>query len=102
MSGTVLVDLQEERLAQLSGTLTKQVDFGFGLIGHLGKGGTIQVSRVRVSPGLWKISSLCIHLDGRFALFKTISKQQDETHSNFKQLASGANIEHALREIVSK
>jgi hypothetical protein len=102
MSGTVLVDLQAKRLAQFSGTLTKQVDFGFGLIGHLARGGTIQVSRVRLSPGLWKTSSSRIDLDGRFVLFKTISKQQDETHSDFKPLPSDTSIEQALREIVSK
>jgi hypothetical protein len=102
MSGTVLVDLQEKRLAQFSGVLTKQVEFGFGLIGHLGKGGTIQVSRVRLSPGLWKTSSSRINLDGRFVLFKTISTQQDETHSDFKPLPSDTSIEQALRELVTK
>jgi hypothetical protein len=79
-----------------------RVDFGSGLIGHLGKGGTIQVSRVRLSPGLWKTSVSRIDLDGRFALFKTISKQQDETHSDFKRLTSDTRIEQALRDIVSK
>jgi hypothetical protein len=102
MSGMMLVDLQEKRLAQLSGMLTQQVDFGLGLIGHLNKGGTIQVTRVRLSPGLWKTSSSRIDLDGRFVLFKTISKQQDETHSDFKPLASDTSMEQALREIVSK
>jgi hypothetical protein len=102
MSGIMLVDLQEKRLAQLSGTLTQRVNFGFGLIGHLDKGGTIQVRRVRLSPGRWKTSSFSIDLDGRFVLFKTISKQQDETHRNFKPLASDTGIEQALREIVSK
>jgi hypothetical protein len=102
MSGIVLVDLQENRLAEFSGILAKQVDFGLGIIGHLGKGGTIQVSRVRLSPGLWKTSFSRIDLDGRFVLFKTISKQQDETHSDFKRLASDTSIEQALRNIVSK
>ena len=102
MRGVVLVDLQEKRLAGFSGTLTKQVDFGFGLIGHLAKGGTIQVTRVRLSPGLWKTSSSRIDLDGRFVLFKTISKQQDETHSNFKRLPSDTSMEQLLRDIVSK
>jgi hypothetical protein len=102
MTGMVFVDIQEKRLAQFSGTLTKQVDFGLGLIGHLGKGGTIQVSRVRLSPGLWKTSFTRIDLDGRFVLFKTFSKQQDETHSDFKPLPSDTSIEQALRKLVSK
>lgn len=102
MSGMVLVDIGEKRLTQFSGTLTKQVDFGFGLIGHLSKGGTIQVTRVRLSPGLWKTRSSRIDLDGRFVLFKTVSKQQDETHCNFKPLASDTSIDQAIRELLNK
>jgi hypothetical protein len=34
MSGIILIDLQEKRLAQLSATLTEQVDFGYGVIGN--------------------------------------------------------------------
>jgi hypothetical protein len=102
MSGMMLIDLQEKRLARFSGTLTKQVDFGFGLIGHLNKGGTIQVSRFRLSLGLWKTNFFRIDLDGRFVLFKTISKQREETRCDFRPIASNTSLEQALRELVSK
>jgi hypothetical protein len=96
MSGVVLIDVHEKRLVELSGTLTQQVDFGYGIIGHLNKGGTIEVKRVRLSPGVWKTSSSRIALSGRFAFFKTISKQMDESHSDFKPVAPDTGIEQAL------
>src|SRR5258705_13016129 len=39
MSGVILIDLNEKRMARFSGILTQQVDFGFGVIGQLKKGG---------------------------------------------------------------
>src|SRR5580693_10728167 len=35
LSGVVLIDLTEKRVAQFSGTLTQQVNFAHGLLGHL-------------------------------------------------------------------
>ncbi len=102
MSGVILIDVHEKRLVQLTGTLTQEVDFGFGLIGHLSKGGTIEVNRIRLSPGVWKTSSSRIDLNGRFVLFKTINKQQDETHSHFKPVASDMSILQALAQIVGQ
>jgi hypothetical protein len=102
MSGVVLIDLREKRLAQFSGTLTQQVNFAHGLLGHLNKGGRIEVKRVRLSPGLWGTSSFRTDLDGRFAIFKSISKHLDETRSDFEPVPPDTNIQRALEQIVGK
>jgi hypothetical protein len=102
MSGFILIDLQEKRLVQISGTLIEQVDFGLGVIGQLKKGGTVEVTRLRLPSGIWKTSSMKIDISGRIILFKTISKQQDETQSNFKPVASDTSIEQGLQELIGK
>jgi hypothetical protein len=99
MSGVILIDLDERRLARISATLMQQVDFGYGLIGHLRKGGTVEVNRIQVAPGTWKTSSFRIDINGRFFFFKTINKQQDEAHSDFKPVAPGTTIPQALQQI---
>jgi hypothetical protein len=102
LSGIILIDLQEKRLAQLSATLTEQVEFGYGVIGQLKKGGTIEVKRIKLSPGVWKANSSKIDINGRIVFFKVISKQQDETQSDFKPVAPDTSVEQALRELFSK
>jgi hypothetical protein len=102
LSGTMLVDLQEKRLVKLSGTFTQQVDFGYGVIGQLKKGGTIEVQRIRLAPETWKTSSTTININGRLVLFKSISKQQDETQSDFKPVAPDTSIEQALQKLFGK
>ena len=101
LRGVVLIDLREKRLAQFSGTLRQQVNFGHGLLGHLNKGGVIEVNRVRLSPGLWETSLFRTDLDGR-ALFKSINKLLDETRSDFEPLPPDTNIQRALEQIVRK
>ena len=102
MSGVVLIDLDEKRIARFSGTLTEQVDFGFGVIGQLKKGGTIEVKRIRVSPGTWKTSSSKININGRIVFFKMISKQQDEIQSDFKPVEPDTSVEQALQRLLGK
>ena len=102
MSGLVLIDLREKRLAGFSGTLTQQVNFGHGLLGHINKGGTIEVNRVRLSPGLWGTSLFRTDFDGRFAIFKSISKHLDETRNDFEPVPSDTDIQRALEEIAHK
>jgi hypothetical protein len=102
MSGVVLIDLDEKRLARISATLTQQVDFGYGFIGHLRKGGTVDVNRIHLAPGIWKTSSFRIDIEGRFVFFKTINKRQDETRSDFKSVARDTTIPQALQHIGMK
>ena len=99
MSGTMLIDLQDKCFAQVSATLTQQVDFGHGLIGSLKKGGVVEIKRIRLSPGVWKTYSIKVDINGRIILFKTISEQQDETRSDFKPLAADTSIEQALEKL---
>ena len=102
MNGTILIDLQEQRLVQLSASLTQQVNFGYGAIARLNQGGTISINRIRVAPGIWKTSSSRVNIDGRLVLFKTISKQQDEVHSDFTSVAPDTSIAQALQQLGGK
>jgi hypothetical protein len=102
MSGAVLIDLREKRLAQFSGTLTQRVTLAHGLVGHLDKGGVINVKRVRLSPGQWGTSLFKTDFDGRFAIFKNVSKHVDETRSDFETIPPDTNIQRALERFVAE
>jgi hypothetical protein len=86
MAGTMLVDAKEKRLAGLQGKMVSDVDFGFGILGHLNKGGTFALKRAEVAPGHWESTLIDVHLNGKALLFKSINEQQHEVRSNFKQV----------------
>ena len=45
MQGELLIDKETRRLARIDGTLFQEVTFGWGILGHLNKGGTSASSR---------------------------------------------------------
>ena len=99
LDGIVFIDLHDKRIARLSGSLRSRVEFGYGLIGHVEQGGTTEITRVRLSPEVWKTSAEKIDIDGRFIMLKTINKHQDETRTGFEPVAPNTTFAQALDEI---
>jgi hypothetical protein len=83
MAGTMVVDTKQKRIKQLKGTLTRNVDFGYGLLGQLEKGGTFEIERQQIAPGVWEITTTHIHIRGHALIFKSISEEQDELTSQY-------------------
>jgi hypothetical protein len=88
MAGKMVVNEKQKRLESLSGELTQPVDFGWGLLGRLQKGGTFLIERKEVAPGEWKTTGTHIHIHGRALLFKNINEQEDEETSGYKPAPS--------------
>jgi hypothetical protein len=102
LEGFVFIDLADRRIARLSGSVGTRVEFGYGLIGHVNQGGTTEITRVHLSPGVWKTSLEKIDIDGRFVMLKTINKHQDESRTGFEPIAPDTTFAQALNEIEKK
>ena len=96
MEGELLIDAKQTRLAKLSGTLTSDVDFGFGILGKLRKGGRFEVVQSEVAPKDWEMSLLDVHITGRALFFHSIGEQQHEVRSQFKAVPSGLSLAEAV------
>jgi hypothetical protein len=93
MEGTLTLDVQQKRLAELSGRLVSAVKFGGGLLGHLDKGGTFLVKQQAVAPGCWQVTTLDVRMNGRALFFKTIAVRQKEMNSQFRPVPASTTIE---------
>jgi hypothetical protein len=102
LDGVAFIDLYDKRIARLSGSLGTRVKFGYGLIGHVEQGGITEITRVHLSPGVWKTSAEKIDMDGRFVMLKTINKHQDESRTGFEPVAPDTTFAQALDEIQRK
>jgi len=96
MEGTLIVDKAQHRIRTMKGQLSEDVNIGFGILGRLRKGGTFNVERRQVAPGLWQITETHVHIEGRALLFKTIGQQQDEVKSKFTPVPPGTTLEAAV------
>jgi hypothetical protein len=72
MEGTVWLDMEQKRLVRMSGVLTSDVKFGWGVLGHLAKGGTFVVEQREVGKGHWELTRLDVDMNGKALFFKTI------------------------------
>jgi len=102
LAGTILIDSQQQRLTKLSGRLVNPVEFGYGLLGHIDNGGTVEIGRVEVGPLQWKTALIDIQLSGRLVLFKTISKQEYEIRSDFFAVPDDLSLAQANQLTISR
>ena len=86
MEGSLLVDGEQKRLAEIEGRLTSPVKFGWGLLGHLDKGGTFLVDQQDMGSGHWQVTTLDVEMDGKALFFKTIAVREKELNTDFQQV----------------
>jgi hypothetical protein len=96
LAGEVWIDPQHKRLVRLQGHIIDQVDFGFGLLGRVDKGGTFEIHRQQVSQEHWKTNLADVHISGRMVLFKSIAKDEHEVRSNFQPVSNDLNLKQAI------
>jgi hypothetical protein len=89
------VDCKQERLAGFEGHLTQTVKFGFGLLGHLDKGGHFEVRQAEVAPGHWDMTTLSLEMTGKALLFATIGVQKRENHRDFHRVPNDLTLTQA-------
>jgi hypothetical protein len=97
MSGDLWIDARYKRLARLDGQLQENVDFGYGILGRLYKGGWFRLKRVRVSATDWKTERLEVHMSGRALLFKTIARETSEVRGGFAPVPADLSIAQAMK-----
>jgi hypothetical protein len=96
MQGYVLVDAASYRLASIDGTLFKEVGFGWGILGHLDRGGRFLVQQQEVGDNLWEVSSMTLKFTGKILLLKSLNISSTEIFSGFKRVAPDLTFAQAL------
>ena len=89
MQGFLVIDPTTHRLARIDGTLFKEVSFGWGILGHLDKGGHFLVEQRDVGNGCWEVSRMSLNLTGKILMFKTLAMKSDEVFSDFRPVPNG-------------
>ena len=102
MAGEMWIDADQKRLVSIDGQLTNEVKFGGGLLGHLEQGGRFNVKRTELAAGDWETTEIDVDMRGKALLFKSISVQQKELHSNFERLPSDLTLADAANLLLKQ
>ncbi len=88
MQGNILIDAKHNRIARIEGTLQKDVSFGWGILGHLDRGGHILLEQADVGQDHWQITKIDMAFTGKILLFKSVNVRSTETYNDFHPVAS--------------
>ena len=101
MQGYLLVDANKRRIARIDGTLFRDVSFGWGILGHLDKGGHFLVEQGDVGDGTWDMHRMGLTFTGKILLFKRLDIRSTETFSDFRSVPTGLTFAQGV-ELLKK
>jgi hypothetical protein len=101
MQGYLLIDADQHRIAKIDGTLSKEVGFGWGILGHLDRGGHFLVEQAEVIPGDWEVTHMSLGFTGKELLFKSLNIRSDDVFSNFQLAPSNLTFAQGV-ELLKK
>lgn len=86
MQGHILIDQNENRIAEIDGTLEKEVGFGWGILGHLDRGGRFLVQQADVGNRNWEATRMELSFTGKILLFKKLNIHSTDIFTDFRQV----------------
>lgn len=102
MAGELWVDQKQERMVRFDAHLISDVEFGWGFLGKLYKGGTILVEQKDVGSDHWEQLHMKLDLTGKEMMFKDLKEQSTENESAFHAVPSSWTYQDAIRFLESQ
>jgi hypothetical protein len=95
MAGEIWIDPVQERVVRLAGTLQQDKDFGWGILGELDKGGSVEIEQADVGDHQWRIVHLKLVMNGR-VLFKAKKSDSVQEYTEFVPLPGDLSYKQAI------
>jgi hypothetical protein len=92
MQGLMLIDARTHRIARIDGTLFREIGFGWGILGHLDKGGHFLVEQTDVGDGSWDMTRMSLAFTGKIMLFKKLDIKSTEVYTDFRPVPSNTTF----------
>jgi hypothetical protein len=97
MQGDIVVDETASRIAEINGTLFKDVDFGWGILGRLDKGGRFIIKQSEVGDGKWEQTEETLQFNGKVLMLKPLNIWSTETLTDFRPVPTNVTTAQALQ-----
>jgi hypothetical protein len=101
MAGELWLNTAQQRLQKIDAHLFHDVDFGWGILGRLYKGGSFMVQQEPVDGSHWDSTVLILDLTGKVMMFKSVVYKEQEYESDFHRLPDHLSMSQGV-EILKK
>ena len=96
MQGELLLDPSRKRIASIDATLVKEVGFGWGILGHLDRGGRFVIHQQAMPDNSWEISLMQLKFLGKILLVKSFDYESTEVFDDFRRVAPDLTFAQAV------
>ncbi len=96
MEGTMVIDIAAGRIARIDGTLFRDVNFGWGILGKLDKGGKFIVEQGEVVAGHWEPTRMVLNFTGKVLIFKSLKIKSIDTTTDYRRVPDDLTVAQAL------
>lgn len=97
MAGELWINCRQTRIAQLDAHLISDVNFGWGVIGRLYKGGTIHIIQKDVGESHWEGVLMKLDLTGKILMIHSVAFRTTEESTNFRPVSNTLTYQDAIR-----
>jgi hypothetical protein len=101
MTGELWIDQTQERMVRLDAHLIADVEFGWGILGRLYKGGSILVEQADVGEHHWETTHMKLSLTGKALLIKPLNFQTTEDASHFEPVPPQMGYQNAIKMLLT-
>ena len=96
LAGRVWIDARTRRMTRVDGHVLKPVNFGWGILGRIAPGGTIELDQTEPVPNRWVYNRLDMHLTMRIVMFKSVNMDDRMTALDFQALPAPVTVQQAI------
>ncbi len=89
MQGIMLVDNKAGRLVRMDAKLFRDVEFGWGILGKLYKGGSFEIEQQPIGNDRWETTRTVLDFDGKALMVKSIHLKVTDTLGDFRRSQAG-------------
>ena len=101
MVGELWVDKAQLRIARIDAHLVSDVNFGWGVLGKLYRGGSLLEENADVGEKHWESTTLKLRLQGKILLVKNVDFSTSQTFAGFQPVASDTTYQQAVQMLLS-
>jgi hypothetical protein len=101
MQGKMWIDANSHRMVRLEAMLFRDVDFGWGILGRLYKGGHFDIEQTDIGDGRYETTYMNLDFTGKVMMFKSLKIRDTETLSDFHRVADNLTLAQGVEMLRS-
>jgi hypothetical protein len=100
IEGRMWIDAESHRVVRIEGHVLHPVNFGWGILGKIYPGGTIELEQANASGDRWAYSKLEVHLNMR-VIVKQVPVNNHMTAYDFQPLPGPVTVQQAVQMLLA-